>query len=83
MPVKIRVFGQTAACVIAFCGAANAATYQWIVDTNRDGNPEIRRNYGLMTDIYTEGDFDGDGDLDLAAANDAENSVTILLNETL
>ena len=42
-------------------GTANAAVYQWIVDTNGDGNVDIRRNYGLMTDIYTDGDFNGDG----------------------
>jgi len=26
------------------------------------------------------GDFDGDGDIDLATANDAETSVTVLFN---
>ena len=39
---------------------------QWIVDTNRDGSTDLRKDYGLASDRPIPADYNGDGVDDLA-----------------
>ena len=43
---------------------------QWIVDDDRDGNPDERVNFGDITDIPRPADYDGDGESDFAVLRD-------------
>jgi len=45
-------------------------------------NFEIGRDYGvgMQAAFITEGDLNGDGNLDLAVANQSDNSITVLIN---
>jgi len=43
---------------------------QWIVDTNRDGSADIRRDYGKTSDLPLSADFNGDAAADFAVGRD-------------
>ena len=51
----------------AFFGVFSANTRTWTFDTNRNGVTELAEVFGLATDRPVPGDYNGDGNLDVAS----------------